>query len=113
MPLETVRANFAKYGLLDDQVRFLPGWFRETLPTAPIDRLALMRLDGDMYESVIVPLESLYPKVSSGGYVIVDEYDLPTCAKAVDDYRSRHTITTQMLPIRPGSAWEGVYWQKP
>ena len=37
--LDQVRANFEKYGLLDDQVRFLPGWFRDTLPTAPIDRL--------------------------------------------------------------------------
>src|SRR5215831_7604063 len=44
--LETVRRNFEKYGLLDDQVVFLKGWFRDTLPKAPIQALALLRLDG-------------------------------------------------------------------
>ena len=72
--LEQVRANFARYGLLDEQVRFLPGWFSDTLPTAPIDRLALMRLDGDMYESTMDGLRTLYPKLSSGGYCIIDDY---------------------------------------
>ena len=44
---EAVRDRFARYGLLDDQVKFLRGWFSESLPTAPIQRLALLRLDGD------------------------------------------------------------------
>src|SRR5512147_1897752 len=46
---DEVRANFERYDLLDDQVAFLEGWFRDTLPTAPIDRLALLRMDGDLY----------------------------------------------------------------
>src|ERR1700759_144551 len=46
VPLEAVRENFAKYGLLDDQVQFLKGWFKDTLPQAPIEKLALIRLDG-------------------------------------------------------------------
>ena len=74
--LDEVKANFGRYGLLDDQVRFLPGWFRDTLPTAPIERLAVLRLDGDLYESTIVALESLYPKLSPGGFVVVDDYAL-------------------------------------
>lgn len=49
--IETVKANFLKYDLLDDQVVFLKGWFCETLPKAPIERLSLLRLDGDMYQS--------------------------------------------------------------
>lgn len=107
--LEQVRANFKKYDLLDEQVCFLPGWFRETLPTAEIDRLALMRLDGDMYESTYVALESLFPKLSQGGYVIIDDYGACTgCQKAVHDFRDANKITDQIVPID----WTGVYWQK-
>src|SRR4029077_10071518 len=72
--LERVRENFRRYGLLDDQVRLLPGWFRDTLPAAPIERLAVLRLDGDLYESTIRALESLYYRLSVGGYIIVDDY---------------------------------------
>ena len=57
--LETVQANFARYGLLDDQVKFLKGWFRDTLPTAPVDALSVMRLDGDLYESTMDALVTL------------------------------------------------------
>ena len=85
-------ATSARYGLLDEQVRFLPGWFRDTLPSAPVERLALLRLDGDLYESTIVALESLYPKLSPGGFAIVDDYGVPACREAVDDFRARHGI---------------------
>jgi hypothetical protein len=106
--LEEVRANFERYGLLDERVRFLPGWFRETLPEAPVDRLALLRLDGDLYESTIVALESLYDKVSAGGYVVVDDYALDTCREAVDDFRGERGITAPLQSID----WTGVRWQK-
>ena len=69
-----MRHNFERYGLLDDRVRFLEGWFKDTLPTAPIERLSLMRLDGDMYESTMQAIEALYPKLSPGGFCIVDDY---------------------------------------
>lgn len=107
---EQVRANFRRYGLLDDQVQFLEGWFRDTLPTAPIDRLAILRLDGDMYESTIVALEHLYDKLSPGGYVIVDDYGcIASCRQAVHDFRTSHQITA---PIRPID-WSGIFWQRP
>jgi O-methyltransferase len=106
--LDAVKANFAKYGLLDGQVRFLPGWFRHTLPEAPIERLAVLRLDGDMYESTIVALRALYHKVSPGGFVIVDDYyAVPTCRQAVDDFRADQKIAEPLCPID----WTGVYWQ--
>jgi O-methyltransferase len=106
--LQSVKVNFARYGLLDDQVRFLPGWFRDTLPSAPIDQLALLRLDGDLYESTIVSLDSLYAKVSLGGYVLVDDYGaIPACKQAVDEFRARHSIRE---PIRFVD-WTGVFWQ--
>ena len=106
--LDHVRSHFDRYGLLDDRVRFLPGWFRDTLPEAPIERLALLRLDGDMYESTIVALTHLYPKLSPGGYVIVDDYGaIPSCRRAVHDYRAAHGITSAIVPID----WTGVYWR--
>jgi O-methyltransferase len=108
--LEDVKKNFRRYELLDDQVRFLPGWFRDTLPTAPIEHLALLRLDGDLYESTMDALTHLYPKVSPGGFVIIDDYGgLSYCRKAVDDYRRAYGITEELTPID----WTGVFWRRP
>jgi O-methyltransferase len=106
--LEQVQDNFRRYGLLDDQVEFLPGWFRDTLPSAPIEHLAIMRLDGDMYESTMVALEALYPKLSPGGYVIIDDYRVSNCRQAVDDFRREHSITEPLNQID----WTGTYWQR-
>lgn len=107
--LETVRDNFARYGLLDEQVVFLKGWFSETLPRAPIEKLAVLRLDGDLYESTMDSLVNLYPKLSPGGYVIVDDYgSTPPSAKAVTDYRAKHGIDDPIVKID----WTGVYWRK-
>jgi O-methyltransferase len=107
--LEQVQANFARYGLLDERVKFLKGWFKDTLPTAPIQRLALLRLDGDMYESTIQALDALYPKLSPGGFCIVDDYGaVPACKSAISDYRQTHDIGAPLHEID----WAGVYWRK-
>jgi O-methyltransferase len=107
--LDKVRQNFAAYGLLDGQVRFLKGWFKDTLPTAPIERLAVIRLDGDMYESTLDALSNLYPKLSIGGFLIVDDYGgIPACRQAVEDYRRKHSIVESIEAID----WTGVYWRK-
>ncbi len=103
-----VEANFGRFGLLDDQVVFLEGWFKDTLPNAPIEKLALMRLDGDMYESTTQALESLYPKLSIGGFCIIDDYAIDACKRAVDDYRSQMRSEEPITTID----WTGVYWQK-
>lgn len=104
-----VEDNFRRYDLLDDQVRFLEGWFSQTLPSALIQRLAIARLDGDMYESTMDALVPLYPKLSPGGYLIVDDYHgWSGCRKAVDDYRRQNGITEPILKIDD----EGVYWRK-
>lgn len=106
--VEHVRRNFARYGLLDDQVRFLKGWFKDTLATAPIERLAVLRLDGDLYESTMDALVPLYPKLSVGGFLIVDDYELPACRQAIHDYRAANGITEEILPIDQS----GIYWRK-
>jgi O-methyltransferase len=105
---EEVESNFQKHGLLDDQVIFLRGWFRDSLPRAPIDQLSVMRLDGDMYGSTMDALTTLYPKLSTGGYCIIDDYALDGCRKAVDDYRMEHRIASEMCNVD----WTGRFWRK-
>jgi len=103
-----VRDNFRRYGLLDDRVRFLEGWFRDTLPDGPIERISVLRLDGDMYESTMLALDSLYKKVSPGGYVIIDDFgSVPACRRAVEDFRVRQGIYEPVIPVD----WTAVYWQ--
>jgi O-methyltransferase len=107
--LEMVQSNFARYGMLDDRVHFLKGWFKDTLSSAPIDRLALLRLDGDYYESTIQGLEGLYDKVSVGGYVIIDDYfTFEPCRRAVEDFRVANTISDEIVQVDQGSA----FWRR-
>lgn len=108
---DEVRANFARYGFDEDpRVVFHEGWFKDTLPTADTGPLAVLRLDGDFYESTMDTLRALEPRVSPGGYVIVDDYGAvpPMCGAAVDDYRREKGITEELVKID----WTGVYWRK-
>lgn len=108
--VEAVKSHFARYGLLDDQVRFLEGFFSDTLPNASLNQLALIRLDGDLYESTRDALIPLYPKLSPGGFCIIDDYYAFTdCQRAVDEYRAAHNITAEMVQIDKLA----VYWRKP
>jgi hypothetical protein len=106
--MEQVRENFSRYGLLDEQVEFLPGWFRDTLPAAPVKELAIARLDGDLYESTMDALESLYPKLAVGGFLIIDDFIIPACAEAVHEYRAEFGIEDEMVVIDDSS----VYWRR-
>lgn len=109
VPLEDVKNNFRKYGLLDEQVVFLKGWFKDTLPGATVGKLSLLRLDGDLYESTILPLETLYGKVSPGGYIIVDDYHVVDgCRQAVHDFFAARNIQPHLVEIDG----VGVYWKK-
>lgn len=105
---EEVEENFRKYGLLDGQVVFLKGWFKDTLPAAPFQRLAVMRLDGDMYESTMDALNSLYHKLSVGGFCIIDDYALPGCRAAVDDFRKSNKIIEPLMEVDHS----GRFWRK-
>jgi O-methyltransferase len=110
VPVEQVRANFAAYGLLDDSIIFVPGYFQDTLPTLRAGPFALIRLDGDMYESTIVALDALYPRLSAGGVVVIDDYGaIEACKQAVIDYRARHAIDAPIHQVD----WTGVWWRKP
>jgi len=106
--LEDVQANFARYDLLDDQVRFVKGWFSQTLPGLAAPRFAIIRLDGDLYESTMDALNALYPKLSPGGFVIVDDYAMRSSRTAVHDYLDRHSEKVTLERIDDYSVW----WQK-
>lgn len=107
--LEDVRASFQRYGLLDDQVRFIKGWFRDTLPALAGHSWSVIRLDGDMYESTRDGLVNLYPGLSPGGWLIVDDYHTyESCRRAVDEYRREHRITEPISRIDDN----GVFWRK-
>jgi hypothetical protein len=100
--LDEVKSNFAAYGVLDKLVGFLKGWFKDTLPTAPIGPIALMRLDGDYYESTMDSLTNLYDKLSIGGYAIIDDYgedSWTNCRQAVDDFRRERRIDEPMVRV--------------
>jgi len=109
VPEDEVRRTFQLYGLLDDAVRFLPGWFADTLPTAPVEHLAVLRLDGDLYRSTLDALTHLYPKVSPGGFVIIDDYAMASCRAAVEEYRAAHGIDAELVHIDLSAVW----WRVP
>lgn len=98
--LEQVKTNFAKFDLLDDQVIFLKGWFRDTMPKVTSKSIAVLRLDGDMYESTIDPLRHLYDRIPSGGWVVVDDYNVVPAAKAaVHDFLDERGETPKLREI--------------
>jgi hypothetical protein len=107
--LEQVKANFEKFDLLDDQVVFLKGWFRDTMPTVPSKQVAVLRLDGDMYESTIDPLRHLYDRIPTGGYVIIDDYHVVEASKiALHDFLNERGET----PVLHEIDGVGVYFRK-
>ena len=108
VPADEVRTNFERYGLLDDRVRFIEGFFSDTLRTSPVHGLALLRIDADMYSSTMDVLTALYAKVSSGGFVIVDDYGaVDACRQAVDRFRSERHVAAPLERIDTS----GVYWK--
>jgi O-methyltransferase len=107
--LEEVTDNFRRVGLLSDQVRLVKGWFADTVPAAPIERIAVLRLDGDLYESTIQVLEGFYPRLAPGGFCIIDDYGaMLSCRAAVEDFRRDRGVGEPLVNIDG----KGVLWEK-
>jgi hypothetical protein len=102
---QEVEENFRRYGLLDDRVVFLNGWFADTLPTASIQQIALLRLDADLRSSTTDILTALYDKVSPGGIIVVDDYSLPNCSAAVREFRDSRGIDDPIHSIDDDAVW--------
>lgn len=107
--LEQVKANFARFDLLGDRVRFIKGWFGDTLPTAPIGKIAVLRLDGDYYSSTMAALNALYDKVTNGGYIIIDDYNaFISCKTAIAEFCNKRQINPTLQEIDNMA----VFWKK-
>ena len=83
---EGVIENLVKWNVMNDNVHLIEGWFQDTLSKTDTGKISVLRLDGDLYESTKVCLEVFYPKVEKGGLIIIDDYELAGCKKAVHDY---------------------------
>ena len=107
--LEEVQDIFRRYDLLDSRVRFLQGWFDQTIPSAPVEALAVLRVDADYYESTRTCLAHLYPKLAVGGFLILDDYGLPLGERqAVDEYRQKYGITDPLQQVNHHE----FFWRK-
>ncbi len=108
IPLEEVKQNFARFGL-EHGVHFVPGFFEDTLPGLAGRRWSVARLDGDTYDATKLSLEVLYPGLSAGGFLIVDDYlQIDQCREAVDDFRREHGIDEPLTEVD----WSCVRWQR-
>jgi O-methyltransferase len=78
--------------------KLVKGWFENTLPHfVPPSPIAVLRLDGDWYESTMTALESLFKHLASDGIVILDDYYAwDGCSRAVHDFLSRHQSTARL-----------------
>jgi O-methyltransferase len=106
------RFLFEDLGLDPAAVVLHEGWFQHTLPATAARRepIALLRIDADWYESVKVCLESLYPSVVDGGYVILDDYgSYPGCRRAFEEFRRAAGLEVSLHQVDA----HGVWFQKP
>jgi O-methyltransferase len=109
LPQKGIYAQFGGHGTIEecqlliektigypaDKVHYHKGWFQDTIPEKAklIDKIAILRLDGDWYASTKICLEHLFDKVVPGGFIIVDDYGMYSgCKKAVDEYLKKFNI---------------------
>ena len=115
---ETISNSFEKYNLLHDNVFFVEGYFEDTMPELSKQdiQLSILRLDGDMYTSTISVLEAMYDKVSPNGFIIIDDFGLEPCRKAVHEFRKKRDITNPIITVteyeNDGLQPSIVYWRK-
>ena len=89
--LEEVRANLESTGFDVDRIHYVAGRVEDTLPASAPESIALLRLDTDWYESTYHELTHLYPRLSTGGPLLIDDYGhWKGCRRAVDRYFAEH-----------------------
>lgn len=106
--LNLVRDAFERFDLLDGRVRFLQGSIGATLPGAALENVALLRLGAGIGADADAALEDVYPKLSLGGFVVVDDNTDPACARAVTTFRERHGISAPVEAVD----WSAIAWRK-
>jgi O-methyltransferase len=105
-----VQQAFDRLGLSMDNVKIVPGWFRDTFPDAPVHSVALLHIDADWYDPVRLCLETFYDKVVPGGVIVLDDYGVwEGCKAAFDEFWERRGL------VRPSLIWPdkgAVYFRK-
>jgi O-methyltransferase len=87
LPLDEVRALLEGTGYPRERLRFVPGLVEDTIPSEAPEEIALLRLDTDWYRSTIHEMRNLYPRIVSGGILIVDDYgEFEGARRAVDEH---------------------------
>jgi O-methyltransferase len=116
--LEEVKNNFKSFNALDkSRVKFLKGWVKDTLPTANIDQISLLRIDVDSYSATLEVLDELYDKVVKGGYIIFDDFCLSESFNALKFFLGRenlphyiyHPVTDALQHIDEAERYSGSY----
>ncbi|MFM8982727.1 MAG: TylF/MycF/NovP-related O-methyltransferase [Spartobacteria bacterium] len=109
-PLEKVRKNLETTGYPMEKMRFVKGPVEETIPGTLPEKIALLRLDTDWYESTRHELQHLYPRLSTGGVLILDDYGFWAGArKAVDEFFSSLDPRPALTVVRDGIA-DSAHW---
>lgn len=99
-PLTTVKETISRTGYPEQNISYIQGDVLKTLPVTETEKIALLRLDTDWYESTKAELEQLYPKVVQGGVIIIDDYGAWEGArKATDEYFMQNNICPLMFRI--------------
>ena len=106
IPMKEVKGSFKKHKLLDKKVIFIKGFFSESL-VGFNQPLSVLRTDCDMYDGTMDVMKNCYHLINKGGYMIVDDYAIPPCRQAIEDFRAQNNITNPMTKVD----WTGVYWQ--
>ena len=112
--LQSFYHNLAHFNVSTHRLRVVKGWFSDTLPPAGLQRIAFLRLDGDLYNSTMEGLVHLEPLVAPGGYVYVDDYGaFRGCGAAVDQYLASRGLapTLNLLPNRYNRV-QALWWRK-
>lgn len=97
-----------KCGVPEDRVEFVKGWFENTVPETKdrIEKVSVLRMDGDWYDSTMISLEAFYDKVSPGGIVIIDDYESCIGSKrAVDEFIATRSLPVTLQPDGRGGRW--------
>lgn len=103
--LDEVRANIAAAEMDDGRIELLEGLFVDTLPGLAARQFAFIRLDSDSHDSVTDSLEALYPLLSPGGVIVIDDWHLIGCRLAVDSYRAANGITAPITVTAGNGFW--------
>ena len=109
-PEDEVRNNLVKWGLWDKaRIKLVSGWVQHSMEDQTPDKIAILRLDMDIYEPTAYVLRKLYDRISKGGIVIIDDWALSGVRKAVEEFWEEIGITPEIRTIENSTP---IWWVK-